>query len=184
MRGAGLTDADAVRAMKQTRWLSWLVRKSQFLSKMRVMLLSDQAAGALRDIERSAEEPIESLPYFALPATPSGKERPWMGDPKGLTRVPERTREECLRSLIRCTREHGAALILVHPAYPVSRPHRCVLTRVAEQEHVPVLEMEDLVQGRKNEYFFSEDVFHPNPRGHALIAQALADLIEKTALPR
>ena len=101
-----------------------------------------------------------------------------------LVRVPEADRENALRRLIALTKSRGIRLVLVHPAYLASKPHRCLLTKVAAEEHVTVLDVEDLLAAdaarlslAKQDYF--GDKMHPNPRGHAVIARGLAALLAK-----
>ena len=56
-------------------------------------------------------------------------------------------------------------------------------------ERIPLLDIEDVLaleaasQGRKKlDYFFPNDQFHLNTRGHAVVARAIADFLVKNNL--
>ena len=101
-------------------------------------------------------------------------------------RLPDELRglEPALRELVALTRARGIQLILIHPAYRLSKPHRCLLTRLAAEERVPVLDVEDLLavdataRGlTKPDYF--RDSAHPNEMGHDVIGRGLAALFNR-----
>jgi hypothetical protein len=183
LQAAGMTDVDLMSR-------SWLVRialQSRLVSTLRLWLARRQASATLREFAGSHGRDVlevRALPYEDLPATPPGAARPWMDTSNPLVRVPDADREGALRRLIALTRSRGIRLVLIHPAYVASRPHRCLLTRVAADEHVTILDVEDLLAVdavrmglTKNDYF--ADKLHPNARGHAVIARGLAALLAK-----
>ena len=87
-------------------------------------------------------------------------------------------------SRLELTRREGVALVLIHPSYPVSKRHRCLLTDLAAERHLPWIDMEDVLADvavaerlSKIDYFLPGDSFHPNPVGHARMAQAIGDYL-------
>jgi hypothetical protein len=69
-------------------------------------------------------------------------------------------------------------LVLIHPAYQLSRPHRCLLTELAREDAVPMVEMERIVAEAgvpKSEAFF--DIYHPKEFIHRRLAEELARVV-------
>jgi lysophospholipase L1-like esterase len=181
--GGGLTDRDLMRRS----WLVRLARRSRLVSALRLALVRAGASATLKERAAGAGQDIllaDLLPYAALPAGETSGEAPWMDNPNRLVRVPDADRATSLAEIVELTRSRGIRLILIHPAYPESRRHRCVLTRIAAEGRVPLLEVEEALDeaGRrdrhpKGDYFL--DHFHPRPRGHAVIAHALLPLVRQ-----
>lgn len=192
MRGAGLTDAEMMERARGRAWLRGLRRHSRLVSGLGLAWARAQADETLRAIgDRTGMDVllVQSLPYRTLPPAASGDERPWMDNPNPLVRVPDPERRAALERLVDLVRDRGARLVLLHPAYPVSRPHRCVLTEVAAQRGVPVLEVEDALAEasrasgrRRRDWFHANDPFHPDAAGHEAIARALASFLAKRDL--
>ena len=73
--------------------------------------------------------------------------------------------------------------MLIHLSYPVSNPHRYLLTWLAREEGgAPLLETikvlyvhaaQHQIETRRG-YLLPDDYFHLNPRGHAVLAEALS----------
>jgi lysophospholipase L1-like esterase len=181
MQAAGLTDVELMSR-------SWLVRislKSRFVSTIRLWLARRQASATLREMAGSkGRDVLEArwLPFEQLPITPANAERPWMDTSNPLVRVPDADRADALRKLIELTRSRGIRLVIVHPVYLASKRHQCLLTRIAAEEKIGLLDAEDLLASdaigaglRKSDYF--TDPLHPNARGHAVIARGLAALL-------
>lgn len=193
--GAGMTDSEAIGALDRRRWMLRLVGRSRFLTHLRLAWIRKRATASLHTLAQQHETDVlglVALPYAALPASELGSQPPWMANENRLVRLPDADRERTLRELVALTRQHEVELVFLHPSYPESKPHRCVLTRVAEQQRIPVFEMEqelyrDAVDTgrRKPDYFRPNDRFHPNALGHRVIAERLADfLAERDLVPK
>jgi hypothetical protein len=104
-----------------------------------------------------------------------------MENPNALCRVPDPDRLALLGELASGLRARGVELVLIHPAYRASRPHRCVLTEFAQREGIPVVEFERIVRATglpRSEAFL--DTYHPSAALHRLLAEELA----RTLRPR
>jgi hypothetical protein len=104
-----------------------------------------------------------------------------MENPNPLCRVPDPDRLALLTGLIETLRAREIDLVLIHPAYKPSRPHRCVLTELAREHGVPLVEMERIVRETglsKRETFL--DIYHPT----ALVHRRLADELSRVVRPR
>ena len=72
--------------------------------------------------------------------------------------------------------------VLTHPPYPVSKPHRCLLTLVGARRGGSLLETINVLYAHatqhqietKRGYLLPDGYFHLNPRGHAVMPEALA----------
>jgi len=190
--GAGLTDREMIALNTRRVPLLRLVRSSRFLTwaslsyaRMKArQVLGSQRNGKGVDLLTDAPLPYERIRAQAL--SNRTDRFLWMDNPNELVRAPDADREASLRALVRLVRETGRRVVVFHPAYWVSVPHRCLLNRVCEEEGVPVLEIERLIQqaardGRtRRDYFL--DQFHPNDRGHAVLATGMADFLEDGGL--
>lgn len=192
MPGAALTDREVIQLTEKSGWFHRLVRKSRFLTAARCALARSQATAAGRRIARLTHRDVlhsGPIPYDEIANTSPGAEKPWMENRNPLVRVPDPEREAALRLLVRLTRERHVPLVLLHPAYPVSRRHRCVQTKVALEEGIPLLDVEDVLASdaaangrKKSDYFFAYDQFHLNGTGHAVVAEALAGFLVRERL--
>lgn len=181
--GGGLTDRELMRRS----WLTRLARHSRLVSALRLALVRAGASATLKELAAREGEDVllaSVLPYSALPDGETSGEAPWMDNPNRLVRVPDPDRADSLAEIVALTRTRGARLILIHPAYPESGRHRCVLTRIAAENRIPLVEVEDALAeaGRRDrhakaDYFL--DPFHPRPRGHAVIAHALLPIVRQ-----
>jgi len=76
-------------------------------------------------------------------------------------------------------RAYGARLVMT--SYMRADPRlRQLLERIARDKDVPYLELYSRETDRDE--YFNDDRFHPNERGHEVIATKLADLLEKDGL--
>ena len=187
LRSIGLTDRETMDIMSGRAWLLRFVRGSRFLTWLSLAKARRGADAVLKRIGEMYDQDVMQillLPYRRLDHIAKPGTRPWMDNPNPLVRVPDPDREETLRELIALTRSRGVDLVLYHPAYRVSLPHRCLLTRIAEQEGVPIIEVEDLLSLdaqqaglTKDDYFLADDPYHPNVRGHRVIGRGTADVL-------
>lgn len=192
LQGAGLTDRQVIRVMRQRSWIHALIRKSRFLSGLRLARARSQVSHRIREAAKKLNKDvlvINAIPFADIPEVSAGSPKPWVANTNTLSRVPDSDREACLRDLIALTRRRGITLVLIHPVYPVSKRHECLLTRLAETERVPLLDAEDVFEAHakrngKNrpDYFFPRDQFHPSVLGHQVLGEAIAEFLEKLGL--
>ena len=72
--------------------------------------------------------------------------------------------------------------MLTHPPYPVSKPHRCLLTLVGARRGGSLLETINVLYAHatqhqietKRGYLLPDDYFHLNPQRHGVLAEELA----------
>ncbi len=194
VQGAGLNDIELAKQMQQRSWLRWLARQSRVVTEVRLAWARSLATATEKELAIKHERTVllvGELPYVDLPLVSPGDEKPWLDNESQLVRVPDPLRRKYLEELIELTRSRGVTLLLLHPSYPVSKPHRCLLTRLAKEHSVPVLEIEDVIQAHarangkvKGNYFFPNDVYHPNRWGHQVIAKGIARfMIERGLMP-
>jgi lysophospholipase L1-like esterase len=186
LRGAGLTD----RQILSLSWFLRLAESSRLVTTLRLAWARARAEGTVRALgERLGVDPLQvtNFPWRRLPSHAPRGEKPWMDNPRPYVRVPDADREASLERLVALTRSQDVTLVLLHPAYRISRPHRCVLTRVAEEQGVTWFEVEDVLGGsgrraelRKASLYL--DNVHPNAQGHAALAAALAQFLEERVL--
>jgi lysophospholipase L1-like esterase len=187
-RGAGMNDVEVAQSMKRKAWIRWLTRKSAFLSGIRMIRARSEMA-LMRDLkeENTNLDILHELrlPYQFIPDTRPGEKKPWMSNENRLVRLPDELREIYLNALVDLVSTHHVSLILIHPAYPQSKRHECILTRIANENHIPLLDFEDVIYRdcqvngtRKSDYFLYGDPFHPNEMGHTLLGRELAALLQ------
>jgi lysophospholipase L1-like esterase len=92
------------------------------------------------------------------------------------TRLTEREQYEVLGEFERVCQQAGVQLVLIHPTYSATSPHRCPLTEFARTHDVPLLETLKLFPWRARRALFA-DPAHPNAQGHRLIGEALAEFL-------
>lgn len=183
-RGSGLTDEQAVQMAGHPGLLQQLLHRSVLMNDLRLSYARWQMRGlALKKGGRDVLSLIR-LPYHDIPRTPPGAPRPWMNNRNPMVRVPDADRLKALRALLEWTRQHHVTLVLLHPAYPVSKPHRCLLTKLAAESGVPLIDVEDVFThwtmrtGRSRRALFFGDRFHPNETGHRVLGGAIAGFLE------
>jgi lysophospholipase L1-like esterase len=190
--GAGLTDIEAISLAERRAWLRRLTRKSRFITGLRLWRMRGQSSEALgllaegsgKDVLSVVQLPLERVPRVSPDGT-----IPWMANDNPLVRLPDPERQETLRALIEVVRAQGARLVMIHPAYRISRPHRCLLTRTAAEAGIPVFEAQDAImasarerRGHYADYFQPNDVFHLNAAGHEVLAERLSRFLIGNAL--
>jgi hypothetical protein len=193
--GLGRTDRELAEAARRLGPLVVLLEKSHFYRwlRIRVLLAASRAmAPALESrrrvyLENGSPEydpalklqmPWKSLPVAAVDPKAWPEELPFMANPNPSCRVPDPDRVALLGELVQVLRERGVDLVLIHPAYRLSRPHRCVLTELARQQGVPFVEMERIVAETglpKSETFF--DIYHPKAFVHRRLAEELTRVV-------
>lgn len=183
----GLNDEEVIKVLKKQSIVLWISSHSRFLKYVRLTMLTRHADKALKKVAAEQNKDlfkVSLLPYGTLPDRADGQGKPRMSNTNKLVRVPDRLREKYLTELIRATNKAGVKLLLIHPAYRASRPHTCILTELAEQHKIPLLDVEDLLFEETHRTYTSKesfylDFFHPNEAGHALISKALSAMIIK-----
>jgi lysophospholipase L1-like esterase len=98
-------------------------------------------------------------------------------------RVSEKERLEVLEELVSTCKQHGIALVVVHPSYRHSRRHECLLTRFCFDQKVLMLEAYDALHPpHLDPQALYRDFWHPNREGHRRLAEALAEFIDAKVL--
>ncbi|HEY8155874.1 MAG TPA: hypothetical protein VII72_17220 [Myxococcota bacterium] len=199
--GLGRTDRELAALRGRLGPLILLLENSHFYRwlRIRVLLAASRAlAPALEPRGRVFQETGSPeydpalrlrMPWKTLPIAPADPKAwpdplPYMENPNPLCRVPDPDRLALLSELVQLLRGRGVDLVLIHPAYQLSRPHRCVLTELARREGVPVVEMERIVAEAgvpKNEAFF--DIYHPKAALHRRLAEELARVVRPRIPP-
>jgi len=199
--GLGRTDRELAAMSRRLGPLAQLLEQSAFYRwlRIRVLLAASRAmAPALEKRQRVYLEtgspeydpalklrmPWRSLPVAAGNPNAWPERLPYMANPNMLCRVPDPDRIALLTELVQALRARGVDLVLIHPAYQRSRPHRCVLTELARREGVPVVEMERIVGESglpKTETFF--DIYHPKGFVHRRLAEELARVVRPRIPP-
>lgn len=188
--GSGLTDAQVVQRTRHPGVLQRLVNRSRLFDSLRLGYSRWQVAALSMEMKGHRDRlSVIRFPYRDIRRPPPGARRPWMDNKDPVVRVPDADRLKALRTLLEWTRQHHVTLVFLHPAYPVSKPHQCLLTRLAVEHDVPMLDVEDVITDwttrtgqPRQAFFFPKDRFHPNETGHHLIAKAIAELLETQRL--
>jgi hypothetical protein len=193
--GLGRTDRELAGMSRRLGPLVQLLEKSAFYRwlRIRVLLAASRALSPALDrrqrvyLETGSPEYDSALrlrmPWQALPAAAEGPTSwpaslPYMANANPLCRVPDPDRAALLGELVQTLRARGVDLVLIHPAYRLSRPHRCVLTELAREHGVPLVEMERIVAemgAAKEQAFF--DIYHPKAFVHRRLAEELARVV-------
>lgn len=184
--GVMLTDPE-LYARRSGHSLSGLLSRSALVRFLQMQVARRRIAAF--DAE-GFENPLLSigLPDIGLPgrlvrADDGGRARPGLREGALGRRVSEEERREILLRLLALGRERGFEVLLAHPAYRASTPHECVLTRVAAEQGALLLDAQPVLhpEGAPHGALF-RDSFHPTPRGHARLAEALAVLVDAELL--
>ena len=190
--GAGLTDIEAISLAERRAWLRRLTRHSRFITGLRLWRMRRKSAALVQLVASDSGGDVLSviaLPFRLVPRVSTDGEIPWMSNGNPLVRLPDPERGETLRALIELVGSHGARLVMIHPAYRVSRPHRCLLTQTAAEAGIPVFEAYDalMTSAREREiqysdYFQPDDIFHPTATGHEVLAEGLLRFLMENGL--
>jgi len=193
--GLGRTDRELGAVRSRLGPLIRLLERSHFYRWLRIRVLiaasralaptaegptptHGTAPGTPYDEVLQLRFPWRTLPRDAQKTTTWPATLPYMENENPLCRVPDPDRLALLGELIRILRAQKIDLVLIHPAYKPSRPHRCVLTELARKEAVPVVEMERILRETglpKSQTFL--DVYHPTALVHRLLADELARVV-------
>jgi hypothetical protein len=199
--GLGRTDRELAAISSRLGPLTRLLEKSYFYRWLRIRVLLAASRALAPALEARGRVALEAgspefdpalrlrLPWKALPVAATDPNAwpeplPFMANPNGLCRVPDPDRLALLSELVQLLRSRGVDLVLIHPAYQPSRPHRCVLTELARREGVPVVEMERIAAEAgvpKSEAFF--DIYHPKGFLHRRLAEELARVVRPRIPP-
>lgn len=96
-------------------------------------------------------------------------------------RVSDEERRQHFEAFARIASDHDIELIVIHPSYRHSRSHRCLLTALAAELELNLIEAHPLLHPENQEPLFL-DFWHPNSEGHARLANALAAKIRELRL--
>jgi hypothetical protein len=193
--GLGRTDRELASISRRLGPLVLLLDKSRFYRWLRIRVLLAASSALAPAFEQRRRVYLETgapeydpalmlrMPWRAVPAAAGDPASwpdplPWMANPNPLCRVPDPDRVALLTELVQMLRAARVDLVLIHPAYRISRPHRCVLTELARREGIPLVEMERIVaemEVAKDEAFL--DSFHPKEFVHRRLAEALAQVV-------
>ncbi len=101
--------------------------------------------------------------------------------PYGLgRRVPEDDRRRNLEELLSLCRKKGITLVVIHPSYPLSGRHECLLTRFCRENGVPMFEAHDTLHpGGTTPRSMFLDVVHPSAVGHELLSRDLVHFLAR-----
>ncbi len=195
--GLGRTDRELAEMSRRLGPLILLLGKSHFYRWLRIRVLMAASLALAPDIEKhervdqvgspeydpalELRMPWQALPVAAWGANAWPETLPYMENRNPLCRVPDPDRLALLTELVMTLRDRGVDLVLIHPAYQLSRPHRCVLTELGRREGVPIVETERIVMEAgfpKSEAFF--DIYHPK----GFIHRRLADELVRVVRPR
>jgi hypothetical protein len=193
--GLGRTDRELAVMSRRLGPLAQFLDQSAFYRwlRIRVLLAASRALSPALDrrqrvyLETGSPEydpalrlrmPWTSLPVAAARPSDWPDPLPFMANANPLCRVPDPDRVALLGELVQTLRARGVDLVLIHPAYRLSRPHRCVLTELAREQGVPVVEMERIVaeMGAPKQQAFL-DIYHPKDFVHRRLAEELARVV-------
>jgi lysophospholipase L1-like esterase len=188
--GAGLSDRQAVALYADRSWARRLARSSRLITSIQLGWMRSQASRGQREsADRSGTDILSVFdhPYKHIPRQSQLDRLAWMSNANTLVRVPDSDREEALRALVDVVTKSGSALVFMHPAYRFSRPHRYLLTRIAEESDVAVFEVHETMQRlaatqRKRISDFYLDPFHMNVEAHGFVAKELAAFLAEETL--
>jgi hypothetical protein len=199
--GLGRTDRELAAMSRRLGPLAQLLEKSAFYRWLRIRVLLAASRALAPALDRRQRVYLETgspeydpalrlrMPWQALPVAAADPKvwpdpLPYMANANPLCRVPDPDRVALLGELVQTLRARGVDLVLIHPAYRLSRPHRCVLTELARKEGVPVVEMERIVAetgAAKDQAFF--DIYHPKGFVHRRLAEELARVVRPRIPP-
>ncbi len=157
------------------RWLSYAVANSK-----------------VRKFDRpDADNPLPAigLPGYALPSrlatTGESSEAATHNDKALGRRVSENERRANLERLAELCKERRVGLLVLHPSYRDSTRHECLLTRVALERGIALLDVFPALHPTDAPAApVFRDAWHPGPEGHAAIAQFVAVfLLQNRLLP-
>jgi hypothetical protein len=193
--GLGRTDRELGAARRRVGPLIAVLERSHFYRWLRIRILIAASRG-LAEAETSPppamggdpatpyDEVVKRrFPWKTLPREATGSSGwpdtlSYMENPNPQCRVPDPDRRALLTELIDTLQSRKIDLVLIHPAYELSRPHRCVLTELAREKGVPFVEMERIVRkpGLPKSALYL-DIYHPTGFVHRLLADELARVV-------
>jgi hypothetical protein len=199
--GLGRTDRELAAISRRLGPISQLLDESAFYRWLRIRVLLAASSALAPALDRRQRVYLETgspeydpalrlrMPWQALPVPAADPKAwpdplPYMANANPLCRVPDPDRVELLGELVQTLRARRVDLVLIHPAYRLSRPHRCVLSELAQEQGVPVVEMERIVAETgtsKREAFF--DIYHPKEFVHRRLAEELARVVRPRIPP-
>lgn len=93
-------------------------------------------------------------------------------------RVPPADRRENLEKILALCKANGVQLVVLHPSYSESDRHECDLTAFCREFNVPMFDVYDCLHpaGAPAGAMYW-DLWHPNAKGHACIAEGLFNFL-------
>ena len=92
-------------------------------------------------------------------------------------RVSDEERQANLEELLAISKNHGIELLLIHPSYRRSVPHKCILTSFSEAHELELFDAQQILHQNVSSRMYL-DAWHPSGYGHEVLAESLADEIE------
>jgi lysophospholipase L1-like esterase len=191
IRDTGLTELEVTRTDRQL-YASALGRLSRALLARSALYRAASYAWARRLVgglkapaaaARPARNPLLDIGFPNVGMAAAGITDARTRRPEGINtlllgrRVTDAERLENLRELRRTCAARGVRLVVIHPAYTPTARHECILTRFCREEGVPMIEAYDALHpagAAQGDFFIEGSAMHPNARGHAALAGAIA----------
>ncbi|MCB1055236.1 MAG: SGNH/GDSL hydrolase family protein, partial [Acidobacteria bacterium] len=99
-----------------------------------------------------------------------------------LVRVPETDRRYLLGKALELCRRHGIQLVIVVPWYRHFDRHEGLLREFAAEHRLALVDLPSMLADQPRQKLFVDGV-HPNPDGHRLMAEAMAEVLEARLAP-
>ncbi len=175
--GLGLTDKQ-LHASHRAGFDRRLMAASAIYRFLSYRLASARLQQILAEHQRVAPGEIGLRQLGALPGVLSnsnGEKTEVQFDHESLPpRVSRLERAEILDELRAFCKSEGIKLVIVHPAYAITRRHNCFQTQFCEANDIPMMEAyQSLHPDNEPPNKLYHDDAHPTPEGHARLAEGL-----------
>lgn len=175
--GLPMSDKQLFESQSQTlnrRLLEWSA-----LYRLFSKLATEYRIGRLQQTgENQSAEHIHVPPTLKEVSTPEGVRE--LNLP---ARVPPEDRRENLEKILALCTANGAQLVVLHPSYAESERHECDLTEFCREFNVPIFDVYDCLHpAGATAGAMYWDLWHPNAKGHACIADSLFNFLMAESL--